>query len=90
MIDETSDPEAYRLYIKGRSFLVGTQKEMDKSIDCFQQAVVRAPDYAMAHAGLAEAYTRRAFLRALDRTEVVGRARAALTRALELDQVNST
>jgi TolB-like protein/Tfp pilus assembly protein PilF len=82
---ETSDPEAYRLYLKGRNFLVGNQQEMDKSVDCFRQAVARAPEYAMAHAGLAEAYTRQAFLRALDRTEVVGRARAAVTRALELE-----
>ena len=82
---ETSDPEAFRLYLKGRSFLVGNQQEMDKSVDCFQQAVARAPDYAMAHAGLAEAYTTQAYLRAVDRTEAVGKARAAVTRALELD-----
>lgn len=82
---ETSDPEAYRLYLKGRDFLVGNQQEMDKSVDYFQQAVARAPDYAMAHAGLAEAYTRQAFLRAVDRTEAVGKARVAVTRALELD-----
>jgi TolB-like protein/Tfp pilus assembly protein PilF len=83
--NETSDPDAYRLYLKGRDFLVGNQQEMDKSVDYFQQAVARAPDYAMAHAGLAEAYTLQAFLRASDRTEAVGKARAAVTRALELD-----
>ena len=82
---ETSDPEAYRLYLKGRDFLVGNQQEMNKSVDYFQQAVARAPDYAMAHAGLAEAHTRQAFLRAVDRTEAVAKARVAVTRALELD-----
>lgn len=82
---ETSDPEAYRLYLKGREFLSGTQQEMDKSIDCFQQAIARAPDYAMAHAGLADAYTVQAFLRASGRAEAAGKARAAVTRALELD-----
>ena len=81
----TDNPEAYRLYLKGRSFLVGNQQEMDKSVDYFQQAVARAPGYAMAYAGLAEAYTTQAYLRALDRTEAVGKARAAVTRALELD-----
>ena len=81
----TSDPEAYRLYLKGRGFLVGNQQEMDKSVDCFQQAVARAPGYAMAHAGLAEAYTLQAYLRAVDRAGAVGKARAAVTRALELD-----
>ena len=81
----TDNPEAYRLYLKGRSFLVGNQQEMDKSVDYFQQTVARAPDYAMAYAGLAEAYTAQAYLRAINRTEAVGKARAAVTRALELD-----
>ena len=81
----TDNPEAYRLYLKGRSFLVGNQVEMDKSVDYFQQAVARAPDFAMAYAGLAEVYTRQAYLRASDRTEAVEKARAAVTRALELD-----
>jgi len=81
----TDDPEAWRLYLRGRSFLVGNQQEMDKSVDCFQQAVARAPGYAMAYAGLAEAYTTQAYLRAFDRAESVGKAQAAVTRALELD-----
>lgn len=81
----TADPEAYRLYLRGRSFRVGNQQEMDKSVDCFLQAVARAPGYAKAYAGLAEAYTLQAYLRAVDRTEALGKARAAVTRALELD-----
>lgn len=81
----TADPEAYRLYLKGRDSLVGNQQEMDKSIDYLQQAVARAPDYALAHAGLAEAYTRQAFLRAAGRDETLAKARAAVNRALELD-----
>src|SRR6185503_17424834 len=81
----TGNPEAYRLYLKGRSFLVGNQQEMDKSVDYFQQTVARAPGYAMAYAGLAEAYTTQAYLRAVDRTEALGKARAAVKRALELD-----
>jgi serine/threonine-protein kinase len=81
----TDNPEAYRLYLKGRSFRVGNQQEMDKSVDYFQQTVARAPHYAMAYAGLAEVYTTQAYLRAVDRTEAVGKARAAVTRALELD-----
>ena len=82
---ETSNPEAFRLYLRGRGFLVGNQQEMDKSVDYFQQAVSRAPDYAMAYAGLAEAYTTQAYLRAVDRIDAVGKARAAVTRALDLD-----
>jgi TolB-like protein/Tfp pilus assembly protein PilF len=82
---ETSDPEAYRLYLRGREFLVGTDAEMDKSVDFFQQAVARAPDYAMAYAGLADVYSVQAFLGASVRAESAEKARAAATRALELD-----
>lgn len=39
----------------------------------------------MAYAGLAAVYTRQAYLRASARTEALGKARAAVTRALELD-----
>jgi serine/threonine-protein kinase len=81
----TDDPEAHRLYLKGREYLVGTQQEMDKSVDYFRQAVAKAPTYALAHAGLAEAYTTQAFLRGSERKEVVDKARAAVGRALELD-----
>ena len=81
----SDDPEAYRLYLKGRGFLVGNQQEMDKSVDYLQQAVARAPDYALAHAGLAEVYTRQAFLRGSGREEPLRKARAAVARALELD-----
>lgn len=81
----TTDPEAYRLYLKGRDIGRGSQREMDKSIDLLQQAVAKAPDYALAYAGLAEAYTRQAFLRGIARAEPLEKARAALARALELD-----
>jgi len=82
--NETSDPEAYRLYLKGPEFLVGTDAEMQKSVDFFQQAVARAPDYAMAYAGLADVYSVQAFLGASGRTQAAAKARAAATRALEL------
>ncbi len=81
----TADPEAYRLYLKGRDSAAGTVEEMDKSVDYLQQAVARAPDFALAHASLAEAYTRQAFLRGSGRAEPAGKARAAVSRALELD-----
>ena len=81
----TADPEAYRLYLKGRDFAAGTVVEMDKSVDYLQQAAARAPDFALAHARLAEAYTRQAFLRGSGRAEPASKARAAVARALELD-----
>jgi tetratricopeptide (TPR) repeat protein len=58
---------------------------MDSGIAYFQQAIAKAPDFALAHAGLAEAYTIQAFLRASDQRGAVAKARAAVNRALELD-----
>ncbi len=81
----THNPEAWRLYLMGRGYLCGNQQEMDKSVDLFQQAVDCAPDYAMAYAGLAEAYTTQAHLRAVNRASYADKARAAVNRALELD-----
>ena len=81
----TDNPEAYRLYLKGHDFRVGSQREMDKSIDYFQQAIAVAPNYALAHAGLAQAYAQYAFLRAAGRAETAEKARAAVDRALALD-----
>jgi len=81
---ETSDPEAYLLYLKGRETLVGTDAQMEKSVAFFQQAVARAPDFALAYAGLADVYSVQAFLGAASRAEAAEKARAAATRALEL------
>jgi len=81
----TTNPEAYRLYLKGRDYLIGNQREMDKGIELFQQAVMLAPDYALAHAGLADAYAGQAHLRASSRAETAGKARAAAIRAVQLD-----
>ena len=81
----TTNPEAYRLYLKGREYLIGNQREMDKGVELLQQAVVLAPDYALAHAGLAEVYASQAYLRASSKAESAGKARAAATRAIALD-----
>jgi TolB-like protein/Flp pilus assembly protein TadD/predicted Ser/Thr protein kinase len=82
----TDDPEAYRLYLKGREFSVGTGREMDKAIDYFQQAIQKEPSYALAYSGLAEVYLNRMWLMGSDIEEVQGRARAAAEKALEIDE----
>jgi serine/threonine protein kinase/Tfp pilus assembly protein PilF len=78
------DPEAYRLYLKGRLFLAGTPDELEQARGHFQRAIEREPLYAAAHAGLAEAYAIHAYLLSEDREERVRKARAAIQRALEI------
>ena len=54
----TSNPEAYRLYLEGRQQWYGrTPAGLLKSIDLFKQAIAADPNYALAYAGLANAYS---------------------------------
>jgi tetratricopeptide (TPR) repeat protein len=53
----TTNPEAYRLYLEGRQQWYGrTPEGLKKSIELFQRAIVADPNYALAYAGLADAY----------------------------------
>ena len=50
----TDNLEAYELVLKGRHhFLKLTASAMEKSLECFTQAIVVAPSYAQARAGIA-------------------------------------
>ncbi len=52
----TGDLEAYRLYVQGRGFVdQRTPDALRRSVEYFEQAIERDPDYALAWAGLAEA-----------------------------------
>jgi TolB-like protein/tRNA A-37 threonylcarbamoyl transferase component Bud32 len=82
---ETDDPEAYRLYLKGRDFTTGTMREMDKAIEYFQEAIALEPGYALAYSGLAQSYIRQSYLRGSERDETVEMARAAAQKAMDLD-----
>ena len=53
----TANPEAYRLYLEGRQQWYGrTPEGLKKSMDLFRRAIVADPNYALAYAGLADAY----------------------------------
>ncbi len=54
---QTEDPEAYRLYLKGRHhWNRWTEAGFYKAIEYFQQAVDKDPGYALAYTGLADSY----------------------------------
>jgi len=53
----TESIEAYNLYLKGRHFWQKrTKKDLEKSIKCFNKALELDSNYALAYAGLADAY----------------------------------
>jgi tetratricopeptide (TPR) repeat protein len=80
------DPEAYEAYLKGRYFWQpGGEKNLAKSLEYFQQSVQKDPSYALAWAGVADAYSRLAYWGVLPQREAAPRARTAAEKALELD-----
>ena len=82
----TTDSEAYQLYLQGRyQWNKRTLEGMQQSIDYFQQAIAKDPNYALAHAGLADAFALLADYNVLPAREVMPRVKNAAAKALELD-----
>jgi adenylate cyclase len=82
----TENTEAHQLYLKGRFFWnKRTGNDLKKSIDYFQQAVAADPNYALAYAGVADAYVFLPGYAAGTPQDCYPKAMAAAKRALELD-----
>jgi len=82
----TANPEAYELYLKGRFFWnKRTGADLRKAIDYFNQAIAKDPNYALAHAGLADCYDLLHEYSDLSPKESYPKAKAAAIKALELD-----
>jgi TolB-like protein/Flp pilus assembly protein TadD len=80
------NPKAYEAYLKGRYFWnKGTEEALRKSVEYFQQAIGIDPDYALPHAGLADAYVLQVRWNFLPPKEASPMARAAAKKALEID-----
>jgi TolB-like protein/tetratricopeptide (TPR) repeat protein len=53
----TANPEAYDLYLRGRFFWnKRTSVDLPKSVEYYNQAIAKDPNYALAYSGLADAY----------------------------------
>jgi tetratricopeptide (TPR) repeat protein len=88
--------EAYELYLRGRQIMASFPTQgrpiAGPAMEYFEQAIAKDPNYAIAYAGMADAFL------AVERNmgsaspfgrEGVERARAAAERAVELDQMLS-
>jgi len=81
----TTNPEAYQLYLKGRYFSSKYTKEgYDKGTQYFHQAIDLDPNYALAYEGLSYAYWVEDDLFVAP-NEAMPKAREAAKKALELD-----
>ncbi|HUE83920.1 MAG TPA: protein kinase [Pyrinomonadaceae bacterium] len=82
----TSNAEAYELYLKGRFYWnKRTGEALRKSVDYFNQAIEKDPSYALAYAGLADAYVVIPFFSVGSPHDSYSKAKAAAQRALEID-----
>jgi TolB-like protein/DNA-binding winged helix-turn-helix (wHTH) protein/tetratricopeptide (TPR) repeat protein len=80
---QSVDPQAYESYLRGRYFWnKRTDVAVRKSIDYFQQAIQRNPNYALAYAGMAEAYIVRGDV---SPEEQFSKAKATAKIALQMD-----
>jgi eukaryotic-like serine/threonine-protein kinase len=83
---QTQDSESYQLYLRGRyQWNKRTLDGMQQAIDLFQQAIAKDSRYALAYAGLADAYILLADYNVLPAREVMPRAKEAAAQALQID-----
>jgi TolB-like protein/class 3 adenylate cyclase/Tfp pilus assembly protein PilF len=82
----TSDLTAYELYLKGRSFWRKRSGDnIPKAIAFYEQAIARDPNYALAYAGMAEAYVVLPWFTGTIPRDATPKAKAAALKAVQLD-----
>ena len=85
--DKPVGPGAYEAYLRGLYFFdKRTADASKKSVEYFRNAIAISPDFAQAHAGLAEALPTMQWFNAMPPVDSMPEARAAAKRALELDE----
>ncbi len=83
----TENADAYQLYLQGRFYWnKRTGEALKKSIEYFNRATQKDPGYALAYAGLADAYVLLPPYSAGSPQESFPEAKAAAKKAIELDE----
>jgi len=84
--EPTQDVQAYELYLRGRHcFVRFTAEEMQRSIEYFETAIERDPDFALAYVGITLALTDLVETGIMHRAAAQGRALSAAAKAVVLD-----
>ncbi|MEA2464631.1 MAG: eukaryotic-like serine/threonine-protein kinase, partial [Acidobacteriota bacterium] len=84
----TESTEAYELYLKGRYYWNKRMpQDLMRSLEYFKQAINADPQYALAYAGLADAYNVLGSVGydVLPPSDAIPKAKAAAVRAIDLD-----
>ena len=89
-VNQTQNVEAYRLYLQGRVFQFrSTPQEIRQAIEFYQKALEIDPKYALAYAGIADAYRMLPVTSDVAATEAFPKSKEAALKALELDDRSS-
>ena len=81
-----ADADLYELYLRGRYHLnAGTELDINRAVDLFEDVLVQDPDYAPAYAGLVDSYASLAYWGFASPQELEEDAKKAAEKALELD-----
>ena len=82
----TLNPQAYEFYLRGLFFFYKrTREDITKAIALFGRAIEKDPEYALAHVGLTDCYLLIGVYTGTQASETLPPAKAAATRALEID-----
>jgi TolB-like protein len=84
--NQTENPEAYNLYLQGRFFIEKRDEGIKKSIEYFEKAVNIDPNYALAYAGLADAYFLLAWYNQMPKPEGYEKSKECVNKALGIDK----
>jgi DNA-binding winged helix-turn-helix (wHTH) protein/TolB-like protein/Flp pilus assembly protein TadD len=83
---QARSPVAYEHYLRGRALWAKPNRAaLHAAIDEYQQAIALDPEYALAYAGLADAYSALPITSDVPPREVAGDAREAATHAVRAD-----
>ncbi|MEJ7810148.1 MAG: protein kinase [Gemmatimonadaceae bacterium] len=86
VVPPTTDVEAYNQYLKGRfHWSKRTEDGLTRGLECFRAAIRLDPDFAVAHAGIADSYIVLGGYTYLATHDAYRQAKTAALRALELD-----
>jgi len=89
VIRATEDAEAYELYLRGQAMLMERGPSLLRAINLYEQALARDPNFAAAHAGLAEVYALLPWYALGDWDESLTKAEGSARQALVLDSTSA-
>ena len=82
----TEDLEAYNLYLKGNYYWqMFTMEGIDKAIECYEQALQKDKNYALAYTGLAMVYMISSYFGNVPPNEAYPKAKEYVKKAFEID-----